>query len=139
MIIQKAPKAQDRSPTTKTVGTSYTTGGTGGTGWVSGSIDTREMTVLDLLLLITKAGATVMTLKAEVSDDGVTWWEQWKEGATDAVVHEVPIPTTSLGATHRIKLPWPVPANNYVRFRAKATTAADGSLELHAQAARSAS
>lgn len=129
----KEQKKVDRSPTTKTVGTSYTTGGDGGAGWVSSWIPAGPYREVELLLDVDKNSATKLYLKLEVGDeDADTDAEGFNKLRADGggvlVVDEN---SYTLAADERIAVTVEVPAASRFRVRLKADTAADAIVTLY--------
>lgn len=130
----KTAKAQDRSPTTRTVGTSYTTGGDGNGGWKSSPLvllDYREAT---LVLDITKGTATKLTIKLEVGRHGAAvdgdFYTRWMNDNGAAREDYIEIDTADLGTTDRIAIPVDITDVPCMRVRMKADGGADASVAL---------
>lgn len=128
----------DRSPTTKTVGTSYTTGGDGGAGWVSDWIDAGDYREVELLLDVDKNSATKLYVKLEVGDaDADTDAEGFEKLRADGggvlVLDEN---NYTLSADQRIAMTVELPAASRFRVRLKADTAADGVVTLYSVGGR---
>jgi len=124
----------DRSPTTNTVGTSYTTGGTGGTGWKSGPIPLVDMREASLAFDITKGAATKLTIKLEIGKKDATadadFYERWMNDNGAARVDYIEIDTADLEATHRLTIPVDALDAPTVRVRMKADGAADAAVSV---------
>lgn len=130
----KTTSISDRSPTTNTVGTSYTTGGTGGTGWKSLPIPLTDAREASLILDITKGTATKLTLKLEVGRKDASadadFYERWMNDNGAARLDYIEIDTAGLGTTHRLAIPVDVVDVPALRVRMKADGAADAAVAL---------
>lgn len=134
MPVWKNPKAFDRTPTTNTVGTAYTTGGTGGAGWKSLPIDVSNVREATLVLTVVKGTATKLYVRVEVGAHGAVddadFFERWSHDGGVGQVDEVSIDAAALDTSQRLALALDVSDVPMIRLRMKADGAADAAVSV---------